>query len=506
MLTLINTNRMAPLVAPIGLDYVAAAARGAGIRTEVLDLAPAADPASALRRHFASARPRLVGVTFRNVDDCFWPSAGWFVPALGETVAAVRALTDAPIVVGGVGFSIFAEEIVRQAGADFGVRGDGEEAVVRLYRELQGSRPRPEAVPGLVWRDGGRLRSNPPAWGEPLAVPAARDAIDNAAYFRLGGQGAVETKRGCDRRCLYCADPLAKGPRVRLRDPREAADEVAALAGQGVDVLHLADSEFNLPRDHATAVCEELVRRGLGRRVRWYAYLAVRPFDAALADAMRRAGCAGINFTADSAAEAMLAAYRQPHGRDEIAQAVRLCRERGMAVMLDLLLGGPDETPATAAETIRFVKRADPDCAGAALGVRIYPHTAMYERLAAGGPLETNPGLRRRYGGPVDLVRPTFYISPALGERPAALVRDLIGGDPRFFEPAEEAAPAAAAEAGAAGYNYNDNTPLVEAISSGARGAYWHILRQMRGGRAADAVPATAKQRRRGEPPAYAGG
>jgi hypothetical protein len=32
-------------------------------------------------------------------------------------------------------------------------------------------------------------------------------------------------------------------------------------------------------------------------------------------------------------------------------------------------------------------------------------------------------------------------------------------------------------------HNYNDNTELVEAIRQGARGAYWDILRQLRGGR-----------------------
>ena len=479
MLTLINVNRMAPLVAPIGLDYVAGAARATGIQTEVVDLALVEDPAATLRQYFAAAGPRLIGISFRNVDDCFWPSAGWFVPDLAQTIQTIRNVTDAPIVLGGVGFSIFAEEIVGRTGADFGIRGDGEAAVVGLYRELAGARQL-ERVPGLVWRDGGRLVANRPAWLSPVSAATARDAVDNAAYFRLGGQGAVETKRGCDRRCLYCADPLAKGPRVRRRDPREVADEFAALAAQGVDVLHLADSEFNVPRDHAAAVCEELGRRDLGERVRWYAYLAVRPFDAELAAVMRQAGCVGINFTADSASEAMLAAYRQPHRREDIASAVHLCREHGMAVMLDLLLGGPGETPETVAETMDFVKHIDPDCAGAALGIRIYPHTAMAEAVAAEGPPESNPNLRRRYDGPVDFLRPTFYITRALGERPARLVRDLIGGDERFFEPAEEAAAPAGAEA--AGYNYNDNTPLVRAIREGARGAYWHILRRLRGG------------------------
>ncbi len=476
MLTLVNTNRMQPLIAPIGLDYVAGAARSAGIEAEVLDLALADDPDAALRDHFAARDPPLVGLTLRNVDDCFWPSAEWFVPDLAETVGRIREVTDAAIVLGGVGFSIFPRRLVDATGADFGVHGDGEEAVVALAEELAGRR-RFERVPGLVWRDGGRICGNPPAWPEAVSLPTARAWIDNAAYFRLGGQGAVETKRGCNRRCIYCADPLAKGPRLRRRDPAEVADEIESLAAQGVDVLHTADSEFNVPGDHALAVCEELARRRLGQRVRWYAYLAVTPFDAELARSMRQAGCVGIDFTGDSAADAMLATYRQPHRRDDLAAAIRVCRENGIAVMIDLLLGGPGETPETAAETVEFLKRAGPDCAGAALGVRLYPGTEVAERVAAEGPLEANPAIRRRYDGPVDLFRPTFYISPALGENPAALVKDLIAGDQRFFEPAEEVAGAEGK-----GYNYNDNAPLVEAIAAGARGAYWDILRRMRGG------------------------
>jgi len=476
MLTLVNTNRMVPPIGPVGLDYVAGAARRAGIEVEVLDLGLAENPDAALRDYFARRNPRLVGLSFRNADDCFWPSAEWFVPRLGETVRTLRGLTDAAVVLGGVGFSIFAEQIVASTGADYGIRGDGEASIVELYRALD--RGGFEAIPGLLWRTGGELRPNAPAWPEDLALATARDAIDNAAYFRLGGQGGVETKRGCPRRCIYCADPLAKGAVVRPRAPAEVADEVESLLAQGVDVLHLCDGEFNVPYEHALAVCEQFARRGLGRRVRWYTYMAVTPLDAVLAAAMARAGCAGIDFTADSADAAMLARYGHSHGRDDLARAAALCKANGIAVMFDLLLGGPGETPTSVAETIAFMKRLDPDAVGAALGMRIYPGTPAAETIAAEGPMESNPAIRRRYGGPVDLARPTFYIAAALGETPARRVRDLIGGDERFFAPAEAGDAPGEADSG---YNYNDNAPLVKAIEAGARGAYWHILRKMRG-------------------------
>jgi len=438
MLTLINANRMQPTIAPVGLDYVGGAARRAGLDVELLDLGLADDPAALVRQYLARRSPELIGVSFRNVDDCFWPGAAWFVPELIALVETLRGLCGAPIVLGGVGFSVFGREILERSGADFGIRGDGEGALIALAKELRGARDFAR-VPGLLWRPNGSIRENPPAWPPGWSAPTARDLVDNAAYFRRGGQIGVETRRGCPRKCLYCADPLAKGPATRARDPAEVADEIEALLAQGVDVLHLCDSEFNVPADLARAVCDAMIGRRLGERVRWYAYLAVVPFDGDLASRMRRAGCVGINFTGDSASAAMLKTYRQTHAADDLAEAVRLCRCEGIAVMIDLLLGGPGETPQTLRETIEYVRKIGPDCAGAALGVRLYPGTEMMRMVAAEGPLEANPAIHRRYDGPVDLLQPTFYVSPALGEQPAQLVRDLIAGDPRFFEPADEA-------------------------------------------------------------------
>ena len=480
MLTLINTNRMTPPIGPLGVEYVAGAARAAGLDVDVVDLCLAGEPDAAVAEHFAAHEPELVGLSFRNVDDCFWPSGQSFLPDLVALVEAIGGLSSAPIVLGGVGFSIFAERIVEHCGADFGIRGDGEGAVVSLLAELRGRR-RFGRVPGLIWRADGRLVANAPAWPETLRLPTAREAIDNAAYFRLGGQAGIETKRGCPRQCLYCADPVAKGTAVRCRPPGEVADEVESLLAQGADVLHLCDGEFNVPAEHASAVCDELIRRRLGERVRWYTYMAVLPFDADLADRMLRAGCVGINFTSDSASETMLRTYGHAHRKDDLARAVRLCRERRIAVMLDLLLGGPGETPETLEESIAFFRQIGPDCVGAPLGMRIYPGTPACDRVAAEGPMESNPSIRRAYAGPVDLLKPTFYISAALGDRPAGLVRDRIAGDRRFFEPEDdEAGPEASDVCG--DHNYNANRALSDAIAAGARGAYWDILRHLRGG------------------------
>jgi radical SAM superfamily enzyme YgiQ (UPF0313 family) len=250
------------------------------------------------------------------------------------------------------------------------------------------------------------------------------------------------------------------------------AREAAALWAQGVEVLHFCDGEFNVPRNHAAEVCDALIEQGLGTRIRFYIYAAVRPFDAELATKLRTAGCVGINFTGDSAHPDVLLSYRVAHRHEHLQQAIRLCRTVGITCMVDLLLGGPGETAQTVQYTIESLRAMGPDCVGAGLGMRLYPETGAMEWLSRAGELEVNPGIRRRYTGPVDLVWPTFYVSPGLGSTPARLVRELIGSDPRFFAPADDGGDSASTD-----HNYSDNSALTQAIERGARGAYWDILR-----------------------------
>jgi len=477
VLTLINTNTMLPAVGPLGLDYIGGCATRAGIKTDILDLCPAVESLETMKQYFSAHNPHLVGLSFRNVDDCFWPSAAWFVPGLKETISTIRSMTESPIVIGGVGFSIFGESILKYTGADFGIRGDGETATISLVHQLQKARNFTD-VPGLIWHNDGKICSNPPSWPDPISLTTTRDFIDNRSYFKNGGQCGVETKRGCNRRCIYCADPLAKGTKLRLRDPSEVVEEVLSLLSQGIDVFHLCDSEFNIPRSHAYSVCEEFNKHSLGNRIRWYTYMSPTPFDEELAQKMSQAGCAGIDFTGDSACPSMLKTYQQLHNKEDLALSVRLCRLHNIAVMIDLLLGGPGETPQTVQETIDFIKKINPDCAGAALGIRIYPNTGMEKIVAEELNVGTDCNIHRKYTGPIDLFKPTFYISKALGERPAELVQDLIDGDERFFEPTAETDGKTTEKGETANYNYNQNLPLIQAIQKGARGAYWDILRQ----------------------------
>jgi len=471
--TLVNANEMRPAVGPIALDYLAAALETAGCRPDLLDLTWAHDEEAAVRAHFADHQPSLVGLTLRNTDDCYMAGRYSCLPHARDTVALLRRHTGAPIVIGGCGYSVMAASLLEELGADYGIAGDGEQALGQLARAIAGGES-PCSVAGLVWREEGRVRCNPPKPADMAAFPlSGRHFVDNARYWREGGQGGFETKRGCDRACIYCADPVAKGRRIRLRNPNNVAEEVANLAAQGVVHLHTCDSEFNVPHDHALAVCAAFLQRRLGHRVQWWAYCAPAGFDEELAESMKRAGCVGIDFGADHGCDEMLASLGREHRVEDLECVARLCRQVGIVFMFDLLLGAPGETRETIRETLELMKRLEPSRVGISAGLRVYPDTPLAAKVIR-RPLDRQPGLLGEVERNDGLTKPIFYLSPAVGPEISGYIADLVGGDERFFCPDPTS--------GLTDYNYRENRRLVEAIKAGHRGAYWDVLRRLQEG------------------------
>ncbi len=467
----VNSNVMRPPIGPIGLEYVAASLERRGYGPCLCDLALAEDWRAALSDAVAEVAPAAVAVSVRNLDDAYFASQDFVLETTAEMVRHISALTDAPVVLGGVGFSTAPREVLSYTGAPYGIAGEGEEALPQLLNCLAGDGDVAD-VPGAVFRVGGGIVAVPPAFLdlEMLPTPSRRFA-DNRRYFAEGGQAGIETKRGCDHACAYCVEPAAKGSRIRLRPPESVAAEFADLLDQGIDVLHLCDSEFNLPPEHAHAVCDALVRSGIAAKVRWYTYACPHPFDQDLARAMARAGCVGINFGVDHADAGMLRRLGRTYGPDQIWRTAQACRNAGMALMFDLLLGGPGETRETLARAIDLMRAIAPDRAGLSCGVRLYPHTPLTQMVRKQGPLETNPNVHGARVDNDDFLRPVFYVDANLDEDIHGIVAALVGGDKRFFH-------ADPAQVGG-NYNYNDNSVLANAIRSGARGAYWDILRRL---------------------------
>jgi radical SAM superfamily enzyme YgiQ (UPF0313 family) len=468
---LINPNQLKPVVSPIALDYLTLSLKERGCTVDVLDLAFSSNFRALVRDYFEENSCQAIGVTIRNIDDSFWISQDFFLPRIKEITDYIKSKTDAPIILGGTGFSVMPERILKFFELDLGIYGEGEDSFPALLEIIQ-DRHRYSSIPGLVYRTEGGFRGNR-AKSVDLSrtVRVTRDAINNERYFQEGGMGAIETKRGCSKTCIYCLDPLCKGRKIRLRQPRNLVDEIEIMLGKGINYFHLCDSEFNLPYHHAKAICGEIIKRGLAGRIFWYTYASPTPFTPELASLMKKSGCEGIDFGVDSGSDEMLKRLGRDFTSRDLVRTAKICHQHEITFMYDLLLGGPGETNRSLKETVGLMKRVKPTRVGVAIGIRIYPGTRLSEMLLREGSLENNKNLYGKIKGNEDFFEPIFYVSSLVGEKILPFVATLVGGDERFFLPTTEEVDD--------NYNYNDNSILAEAIKKGYRGAFWDILRRV---------------------------
>ncbi len=474
----INPNRILPPVAPLAMDYLGEALRKSGIGCRTLDLCldgpDSPDLSPSFLNSFGSDELTAVLVTMRNLDDAYYFSRETFLPPMQKFIRTVKETFRKPVIVGGSGFSVAPEAILESLGADFGVTGAAEKDLLSLLRALDD--PDAQAsLPGIVLYDGTRARSTPPSppdMEEDIYSP--RRFIRNREYFLRGGMAGLETKRGCPEPCRYCVDPSSKGTRVFQKPLPTLLREIRSLLDQGVNVFHLCDSEFNIPREHAARVCDAIRDEGLSRRIRWFTYASPMGFDDELAKRMAEAGCAGINFGADHFRPEILEALGRRHRAEDLQGAAEACHRAGLTFMFDLLLGGPGETRETVREAIEMCRSLRIPRVGTNVGIRVYPHTPLARQMLEQGALHRNPDLEGQRDDNPDLLYPVFYRSHLLGNGWEGYLESLVNGEPRFFLPLTSTQNT--------NYNYNENTVLVDALKKGHRGAFWDILHRVEEG------------------------
>lgn len=422
-----NRSRITVPPFPLGLACVVANLEAERHAVEVWDALFHDDWEVALRDRLHRFRPEVVGLSVRNVDDQEMRTPHFFVDEVRHMVAVCREESPAVLVAGGSGFSLFPAEILAYLGVDYGVIGEGERAFPRVLERLEAGRDL-AGVPGVLWREDGRIRGTPLEWIEPLdaLVPADRERLDTARYYDARGSAGipntatVQGKRGCPLSCIYCSTPAIEGPTIRVRSPLFVVDEIEWLRKRGFQRLHFVDSLFTNPPEHARAICEELLRRRLD--VRWSATINPAFADPDLLELMKRAGCVLVMVGNESGCSRMLRALRKGFERAEVERCFAACQREGLACNAFLLLGGPGEDRESVEESIELLERFQPNQVTVTVGIRLYPGCEL-TRLAQREGIIT---------AATDLLKPQFYLATGVREWIWDYLESVLARQPRW--------------------------------------------------------------------------
>ncbi len=375
---------------PLSLMALAAWLRERGHAVRILDLGYPEDR-DQLQALADTDRPLLFGVTATT-------------PEFSAAARLVRALKarhpHVPVVLGGVHVSALGPDALAEAGAEFGVCGEGEETLTELVAALQAGADVAalSAIRGLVWKQGASFVVNPPrpvlddvdtlpmpAWD---LVPAERYISKPFGILQKRPRtGFVVTSRGCPFACTFCAHEMM-GKTFRGRSALRVVDEIEVLyRDYGVRELLIVEDNFTFDRGRAAAICEEILRRGLDIAWRTPNGVRIDSLDAPLVALMKRSGCYLLGFGIESADRDVLRRARKPLDLDAVARTVALVRQHGILTFGTFILGWPGETRASVLETIRYAASLELDIAHYGLYAP-YPGSHDFEEM------RDRPGLR----------------------------------------------------------------------------------------------------------------
>jgi len=395
-----NTERTNILPLPLGAALVAAAARRAGHDVTLLNLMFEGDTKSAIQDCVAEFRPEVIGISVRNIDDQNMADPKFLLPPVREVVATCRGLCDAPIIVGGAGYSIFPESALRYLGADMGIQGEGETTFPALLKRVAEGAP----VSGL------------PSLCLPGQRPADRTFASNLDDLPFPEPGLwipsvrsqsefwvpVQTRRGCPLDCSFCSTAAIEGRDLRTHSPAAIAAWLEQLASRGFTNFNFVDNTFNLPPCYVKELCWKIVERGLA--INFWCIIYPKWIDSKLVELMARAGCREISLGFESGSDLLLASLNKRFNAEEVKEVAKMFADAGIFRRGFLLLGGPGETRESVEESLAFADSLHLDALKVTVGVRIYPETPLASTALADGVIRPDD----------DLLWPRFYLAPRL--------------------------------------------------------------------------------------------
>jgi len=399
LLVSVNTLKTPYPVYPLGLDYVAGAL-DAGCDVKIVDLNDLDFP-SGLEATLRDFSPDFVGVSIRNIDNTDAIHSCDFLAEYKSLIRQIRENTSAPIILGGSGFTIFPREIMQALDADYGVVGEGER--LPLLLQALANNADVNLLPGIVTKKTRPIVYEP--WRDQIRRHFDRETSPVKFYLASGGMLNLQTKRGCPFHCSYCTYPHIEGGRMRFFPPDKIAEEARKLEQAGAKYIFITDSAFNASYEHSRAVAQAFIKAGVS--IPWGGFFAPTLPPPGYFQELADAGLSHVEFGTEALTNLMLKNLGKPFIVDNVFEAHAQALQAGLNIAHYFLLGGPGEDIRTLLETLDNAEKLEKSVFFFFCGIRIYPHTALYDVALREGWIA--PGQ--------NLLFPVFYRSPHITEK-----------------------------------------------------------------------------------------
>jgi anaerobic magnesium-protoporphyrin IX monomethyl ester cyclase len=361
--------------APLGILYLCSHMRSKGFDVDVFDTTFSSR--DELFRYLRTESPSVLGV-YANLM------------TRGNVIEILAVAREAgwTTIVGGPEPGAYSQEYLHN-GADFVVSGEGEVTTEELLLALRSGEQDFSKIAGLAFLDADGNMHQSPARGQieniDLQPWPARDAIDIHRYVQTWrthhGSGSVNfiTARGCPFRCNWCSHQVF-GQSHRRRDPVKVVDEVEWLIGKySPEMVWVSDDVFTINHAWLRTYAAEMRRRSI--RIPFECISRADRLNAEMLDLLAELGCFRIWIGSESGSQRILDSMDRGVKIEQVQNAVRMSRERGIQSGMFLMWGYEGEELEDIEATIKHVSISRPDIFFTTVSYPI-KGTPYYNRIA----------------------------------------------------------------------------------------------------------------------------
>ncbi len=304
---------------------------------------------------------------------------------------------DILVVMGGPHPTMRGADVLESPDVDACCAGEGEQTIVDLLHSIEAGKAF-EGVKGVMYRSGDKIVHNPPREHiqdlDSLPFPHADAAQVLKDYDKhpITAFKNIMAIRGCPYNCAFCGSRNIWSRRPRFRSVESVIAEIQGLQQMGLKFIRFDDDTFGVRPSYIMELCDAIRSRCPG--MRWSCELHVNLVTDEIISAMKAAGCHLIQIGIESGNDQILKQIRKQITIADALRACRLIKAHGIELMAFFIIGFPQETEQTLADTVSAIRQSP--CDTIVLSIfSPYPGTEMFESCREMGLIEDDYDVSR---------------------------------------------------------------------------------------------------------------
>jgi anaerobic magnesium-protoporphyrin IX monomethyl ester cyclase len=241
-------------------------------------------------------------------------------------------------VLGGLFPSSNAEYTLKN-GADYVVRGEGEQTLLELIRALDTKQPT-ESIDGISFIRNGSVISNPSRKLMP-ELDSTRPAYDLLPMqeYAKHVKGIVYSSRGCNNRCSFCTVSPHWDYCQRMHSIDDIIKELRDYKERGFSEINFKDESIATDKARLFNLLAGIKRENLG--MKYKAKVKIKEVDEETLSKLREAGVTELH----TGIESITQPFDKGLNARELIGKVKLCLDYGFTLNPSFILGLPGQTP-----------------------------------------------------------------------------------------------------------------------------------------------------------------